>query len=916
MNTKISPQTDFLANSCKVQGASTGAQNLAAHNALVGLLARKIILTLYPERREWARAALMAGCAHDLGKVDPKFQEFARAGQLTAAAEDGAHIDETAKNGKKFSFTKYPRHNEVSWALMRLCFDSADGVRSLGNADLWRAGCYAVYWHHAKVLREKGVHREFGTLSDILGKLDKSLPDTLTGVKALWSDILAQGDLASDLPGMRDVDLDLTDIGSIPVPGFKEGYAKESNVLGDKRKITVLIEAMRSAVRSAVISADRMVSAMSREELAQWLDAWRASDRSPTSEALPELPSLPSDESTALMAQIAQMRASYDSRGDHLRNEQQAAAAAALARQCVSVLRGPAGCGKTKIALEYIERVRPGQTFLVVPRTVIGQSLFEDLTRGLSSGGYGIDVDVELCTGDLKLLHSQTLGRQETPADRLLGATLVITTVDQILSIVLSHQRVDALTRVMRATMIFDEFHELFEIPGIALMFLELMQLRQEAAVAATRTLLVSATPNAYFLSKLGIDARQVVPVETFNDKPFELRFGEFDESLPESHPFNDGLAAGVIAVSNTATQAQICAIAHRLKGQQTLCFHSKLTPADRRDAQKRIFESFGKGKGSDRHVLFAGPIVQASFDITTRHMLTEGCHAENWLQRLGRVNRFGDFERGMLTTYVLAPTVKHTVLSATHQRKRTKAWLSALRAQCDSRATPMWTLEQLYEFYEQFHGTPAAQDAYAEDFDGILKESARKFDVDNEGASIFDPMQLPPALRQKHKERILAASSLRGASSYVLPWAIEIDGSGTIKNRGWLYGDDHGAEHLLTDELRGIRHLNQDDSGKFLAYMRSKALEVHAYTRDLPSQLREKFGSKKGPKGRGGVPSMRSWAQLARSRRVPVVVSMPTEGRPALPFEFRYVYVGGMAVGLIKQEKLECGIDLKSMAI
>lgn len=61
-----------------------------------------------------------AGLLHDMGKADKNFQDFLiKKDKNKSEVEnntDGVHI-EFKKESDKFSFSNYPRHNEVSWAL-------------------------------------------------------------------------------------------------------------------------------------------------------------------------------------------------------------------------------------------------------------------------------------------------------------------------------------------------------------------------------------------------------------------------------------------------------------------------------------------------------------------------------------------------------------------------------------------------------------------------------------------------------------------------------------------------------------------------------------------------------------------------------------------------------------------------------
>ena len=115
------------------------------------------------------------------------------------------------------------------------------------------------------------------------------------------------------------------------------------------------------------------------------------------------------------------------------------------------------------------------------------------------------------------------------------------------------------------------------------------------------------------------------------------------------------------------------------------ICFHSKFTPKDKSAILGRILRVFGSKSVVADEILIAGPIVQASLNITTRTMHTEMCHGENALQRVGRVNRFGEMDGAVVHFYFAAGSpdpktnadslANSVALASMHQRYRTHAF-------------------------------------------------------------------------------------------------------------------------------------------------------------------------------------------------------------------------------------------------
>lgn len=775
--------------------ANTKHQSLVEHNFAVGYLAGLLIDKLdfnseinnhVGDKRYLKNLAKLSGFFHDIGKIDPQFQRFLQLNKVTSSEiEDGVHINVSEKDD--FSFNNYIRHNELSFALLMSMIDTKSLIKLINNEESFKTIAYAVFWHHAKVFRNNEYKDNFNNIDKILYVFDQHNPDF--DYQDCVCDYLKQIEILetkySEKEGFKYSSLVLKKVvkNAQNIPKFKATYQinQEPNFA---------IEIKNTIIRSVLVTADRIISILSHQELKNIIDKKEIHllvdnyyEKSSDISLLNDL---------ASMLDLFEKNALEDS--DKIeRNTKQLEVVEKLKKiKNICVLSGSAGCGKTKVFLQWLKESKElNQAFIITPRNMICKNLFDQIT----SSDYLPNSTVEIYTGEYKLKSVSGI-LENIEEKEAFSSSIVITTIDQLVNIMLSHNKIDIFLRFMKSHIIFDEFHEFFNISGLVFLFKEFIMAK--SFLNDTKTLLVSATPNYFFLDFLEVDKKNIIELKTFNKKDYTFKFiaeeSNIDIASSELHIKRE---TKDIVVFNTATQSQISSLYTRDQhNEYNLNYHSKFTKADKSlliEEIKKIWGEFADEKIVKKEfpkILRAGPIIQASLNISTNNMITEACSAENWCQRLGRVNRFAKNEIATFTTVydksidtneVQRGKGNHKFLNTLNMLDQTIAWNNFIL----SKKITSGNLFTIYELYKEFHMSEDAREAYKKDFKKIVIESLKKFSKD-----YFDPLNNTIKTIKKSNSKYLKKYTLRGSNIYVLPvkMNLPVKKDDYENKKTWLY--------------------------------------------------------------------------------------------------------------------------------
>lgn len=806
-------------NGCRLMYANK-SQLLIEHSIAVAMISSKIVDRLdfepsalgkkipFTDKKNIKKLAFLGGLFHDMGKADPAFQDYISSEKKETDSVNGVHID-----NKKFSFEDHPRHNEISWFVIDSIFTNRDLKL---NAINFRILKNIILWHHAAPLRK--VEFDSSTVSSAL----RGNADFVGNIKCFLNSLCERvNEISSALEFSLDLELVIDELENLfsssqrPFPDYKEHYSSNNvNLNIDDIRMDIINEATTSLLRSVIITADRYVSSAKGDicidKIVDNIFSENIYSQMKSSIEKMEKTFFPDSERSLLQGDAARKLADIKK---------------------VSILNGPAGAGKTKISLQWCANTNADKVYYIAPRTIICEELYVEIKDKYLPHG----VSVELVTSDKKLRWDGKKEHEIVNED-FFSSDINITTLDQVAKSITTHKNISILFDLIMSNVIFDEYHEYYKLSGLDLLFAEIIELK--SAFVESKTLLMSATPNFFMLKNFleVYDPRssisRMVDFKTTNNKEFSINVVEYDECTGlfdnnamfvangddgkyklnndiiknekiVSNPFLSPISSNekTIVITNTATMAQMSFLMNSDR-EQSMLAHSKFKKEDKLNSLAKIKESFGQISSEGYSVLRAGPIVQASLNITSEKLITEMSNAENTLQRLGRLNRFADDFVGKFVVAVpenvFSDEIKGSAvlnnLSLRGERRTSLLWIKYLREKLlNGNNSAKFKLSEIYGVYRDFYFEEDVSVAMMDELIASLKKSYQNIKY-----NILNPVEIV-GKKTKGKSSPLSKHSLRGKGIYATMAVYDVSCGGMTLTDSYITNVNLPRDVILT---------------------------------------------------------------------------------------------------------------------
>lgn len=534
----------------------------------------------------------------------------------------------------------YLFHQELSWAIAMCILNKSEYESALN----------AIYWHHAKPKYEESKNNN-DYISNILNKItDDDIINIYNNLSLLIPDNL------KTLDDFKNT-----------INKYKQSSEKYPNYYSNLNKEN---PSNRNAIiyRSILIASDRISSKLSVQDAERTIvdDDFCEKLVTNTKEIVNYiLPTFYNPNRLNLQLQITN--------DCNINN--------------TTIVKAPAGFGKTFIGLLWTIK-RKNKLLWVCPRNIVVESVYDSILKEIKNLQIE-NISVELfITGHRKKCTHENVD--------IFNSDIVVTNIDNFLSPIAKNRFGLWSADILSRDVVFDEFHEFICDNALFSGFIEIMKIRHN--IAKCNTVLLSATPSLFNFLWDGIFKKtKILPDNNFHypaahNVEYNVNF------IDESNLVNE---KNSLIMTNSIHNAQL----KKKELNMDLLVHSNFLDEDKSEIFKTLYDNYGKSSPlNDKPSVSSAPIIQASMDISFLKMFISLLSPEQFLQVIGRCDRWGEYIDPSIFIFKLKKNKsEQKAINMLYDKNLNDNWYTYLENEVNKHNNKM-ILNQLYEIYNKFN--------------------------------------------------------------------------------------------------------------------------------------------------------------------------------------------------------------------
>lgn len=297
------------------------------------------------------------------------------------------------------------------------------------------------------------------------------------------------------------------------------------------------------------------------------------------------------------------------------------------------ILKASTGFGKTFVGFRWWTQSNR-KLFWVTPTISIAENSFRELNKIATIINRQEDISIALLVGgDYK------------EGDE--NSDIIVSVIDSFLSMNVKNNAAHQLLNTLTCDVVFDEFQNYTNSKPMFSSFISMCGARFR--ITNSRTLLLSATPPLYHSIFWGEDYVKFIDFGVYDkDKKIRINVKEVDDI--SKIDVNDNS----ISIFNTVKNSQVFCKKYG-NYENTILLHSYFTSEDSEMLLNEVFENRSKNSNlNNRKTVFGTSIIGTGCDISALEINDEVVSPENTIQRLGRGNRFNEYDSEVILNCII----------------------------------------------------------------------------------------------------------------------------------------------------------------------------------------------------------------------------------------------------------------------